>query len=370
MINNKTLAPAEKIESVRSMIYEPESDWFYNHHPSITFFKGKFYAAWSNGHINEDDLGQRIALSVSEDGEHWSPVSPVITPEMFGDPNLVLTSAGFHIHEGTLYLYYGIFGYDPSSVMLGVRPKTDVSHCGTDMGYVSTQDGEHWSMPKSLSIPLVPNHPPQKTASGRLILSGNVMFPYSDHPSGVSGWNLSGIYGDVFRELPFADDSAALRKIARARGWDAELICEGSFYQTDDGILHMMFRSNGGVLWHAMSSDDGENWSEPRPTEFSSDGSKFHFGRLPDGRFYGVCNSVVKSHRLPLDLYLSSDGENFDRRYILRDEPYQRRRDGIYKGGHYGYPHTLIHDGFLYVIYTKMKECVEITKIRLDDLSK
>ena len=368
MINNRTSRPAEKLSSQRFSIYEPESAWFYSHHASIAFFRGMFYAAWSNGRVNEDDFGQRVVLSVSEDGEHWSALRPVVTPEMFGNSDPVLTSGGFYIHEDTLYLYYGSYYYDPEIAPLGVRPKTDCEHCGTDLGYISTSDGVHWSAPKSLSIPFVPNHPPKKTSSGRLILAGNVMFPYTDHPNGVEGWNITGIYGNAFDTLPFADDSAAIRKIAQARGWNAELLCEGSFYQTDDAVLHMMLRSNGGVLWHSSSVDDGETWSEPLPTEFSDDGSKFHFGRLPDGRFYGVCNSVVKSHRLPLDLYLSSDGENFDRRYILRDEPYKRRREGIYKGGHYGYPHTMIHDGSMYIIYSKMKECVEVTKISLEDL--
>ena len=33
----------------RSMIYEPNKEWMYSHHPYITFFNNKFIAAWSNG---------------------------------------------------------------------------------------------------------------------------------------------------------------------------------------------------------------------------------------------------------------------------------------------------------------------------------
>ena len=40
------------------------------------------------------------------------------------------------------------------------------------------------------------------------------------------------------------------------------------------------------------------------------------------------------------------------------------RRKGKSKGGEYGYPHTLIHDGLLYVIVSRQKEGVEVLRVR------
>ena len=66
----------------RSMIYTPQNSWLYNHHPSITHFKGLLIALWSDGMKDEDAPGQRVVFSVSRDFLHWS------TPEVFANPSL------------------------------------------------------------------------------------------------------------------------------------------------------------------------------------------------------------------------------------------------------------------------------------------
>ena len=140
----------------------------------------------------------------------------------------------------------------------------------------------------------------------------------------------------------------------------------------DDGVLYMMLRSNTEWLWCSDSSDDGLTWSEPYATEYSDGVSKFHFGRLPDGRFYGVSNAypdfLYGDCRKTLYICVSEDGENFNSRYIIRDEPYAKRFEGRNKDGQYGYPHTLIHEGYMYVIYSKRKENVEVTRFSLEQL--
>lgn len=85
MLNNKVKKPLEKISSVVSTVYAPQKDWAYSHHPSITYFKDRFYAVWSNGMENEDDLGQRVLIAESFDGQIWENIRPLITPQMFGD---------------------------------------------------------------------------------------------------------------------------------------------------------------------------------------------------------------------------------------------------------------------------------------------
>lgn len=175
----------------------------------------------------------------------------------------------------------------------------------------------------------------------------------------------NGVFGD---ERPW-DDSDSIQFVTKQNGWDCRLICEGSFYETDDKVLHMLLRSNSNWLWLTESRDDGVTWTPPVKTEFSDDNTKFHCGRLPDGRWYVVsCPITNKGARNPLVISLSKDGEDFDQAYIIRDEKYDQIFEGLYKGGLYGYPHTLIHDGIMYVIYSKHKEAVEITRIKLSDI--
>ncbi len=137
-----------QLESV--FLYQPESNWTYSHDPSITFFKNRFYAIWSNGRKDEDAPSQRV-----------------------------LMAAGFHQHDGTLVASFGNYG-----------PNKETTH----LQAVTTRDGEHWSAMRDVGVPVNPNHGPQRTASGRPIIAGNISFPYTDDPSGLVGWRMTGIY--------------------------------------------------------------------------------------------------------------------------------------------------------------------------------
>ena len=148
-----------KAESV--LIYQPETEWTYSHHPSLAFFKGRFYAIWSNGRRDEDAPGQRVLLATSADFLHWTTPHPLVD-SVKDDQGVerVLTAAGFHQHGGTLVAYFGNYG-----------PHKETTH----LQAVTTTDGEHWSAVREMGVPVNPNHGPQRTASGRLIICGNIV---------------------------------------------------------------------------------------------------------------------------------------------------------------------------------------------------
>ena len=149
----------------------------------------------------------------------------------------------------------------------------------------------------------------------------------------------------------------------------AELLTESSFFQTDDGVIHLMLRTNTDYLWCSESYDDGVTWTEPYPTNFTDCWAKFQFGRLPDGRFFYVGSPIPGSGRNPLMLCLSENGADFSRQYILRNEPYEQQIEGLYKGGLYGYPSVTVANDALYVIYSKHKEAIEVTRVALASLA-
>lgn len=342
-----------KVES--AFLYQPETDWTYSHHASLTFFKGRFLAIWSNGRKDEDAPGQRVLICTSPDFKRWTTPRPLV--DSARDTNgveRVLTAAGFHQHDGTLVAYFGNYG-----------PNKETTH----LQAVTTTNGVNWTAAHDPGLPVNPNHGPQRTRTGRLILCGNISFPYTDDPGGLAGWRMTGLY-PASMAATIKDDPASFWDVAKSQGWPAAL-CEGSFYQTDDGGLHMLLRNTGPQfrhrLWLTESRDNGETWSSPTETEFSDTNAKFHFGRLPDGRFYYVGNPVGGG-RTPLALSLSSDGVRFDQHFILGDEAYAQRRPGRYKGGEYGYPHTLLHDGRLYVIVSRQKEAVQVLRVVLSEL--
>jgi hypothetical protein len=345
--------PVLKIE--RSMVYVPDVAWLYSHHPSITFFKGMFIAIWSNGMKDEDSPGQRVVFSNSKDFVSWS------TPEVLANPSLyvsdtlnVLTAAGFHQFNDTLVAYYGEYSPHRGNTTLWAK---------------TSSDGIHWSEPLNMNVTVNPNHGPQKISSARLIISGNFSFPYTDDYRGLSGWTMSSFYSaDLYKE----DNPATFYSPAAKSGFPP--LCEGSFFQTDDQKIQMLLRVTGkgwkGKLWQTESENNGKNWLAPVEAEFPDNDSKFHFGRLPDKRYYyvGIPDTLHHYDRNPLVLSVSGDGKKFDKHYIIASELYMLKKEGLWKGGQYGYPHTLVVNGSMYIIVSRQKEAIEILRFNLDQL--
>ena len=342
-----------KIE--RQMIYVPHESWMYSHHASVTYFKGKLIAIWSNGMIDEDAPGQRVVFAVSKDFTHWTAPRELAKPSVYnGDTLNVLTAAGFNQFNDTLVAYYG--EYSPHRTNTHLWARTSV-------------DGEHWSDAMDMHVAVNPNHGPQRLKDGRLIISGNFSFPYTDDKSGLKGWKTTSFYADSL----YKEDNPATF-YAPAEKSKLPPLCEGSFFQTDDGIVHMLMRVTGdgwkGRLWLTESHDNGMSWSFPAETRFTDNDSKFHFGRLPDKRFYyvGIPDTMHHYARTPLILSLSKDGKLFNDDFIIADEPYALKKEGLWKGGQYGYPHTIIQGGYLYIIVSRQKEAVELLRVKLKDL--
>ena len=80
------------------------------------------------------------------------------------------------------------------------------------------------------------------------------------------------------------------------------------------------------------------------------------------------CPDPVRN-RSPLVLSLSDDGACFKRHWILGDDEHVMKREGLHKGGgQYGYPHTMLSEGYLYVIISRRKEAVQILRLPIDTL--
>ena len=339
----------------RTMIYAPDTAWLYSHHPSITHFKNKFIAIWSNGMIDEDAPGQRVAISTSLDFIHWSKPEVLASPSSYkGDTLNILTAAGFHQYHDTLVAYYGEY---------------TVHRTNTHLWAKTTTDGVHWSNSIDMHVPVNPNHGPQAIANGRLIISGNFTFPYTDDPRGLTGWRMSSFYDDSL----YKEDNPETYEYPAGK-MHLPPLCEGSFFQTGNGNIHMLLRATDdgwkGRLWVTVSKDNGAQWSLPVETSFTDNDSKFHFGKLPDGRFYyvGIPDTLHRSERSPLVLAISTDGRFFNKQYIIADKPYTLKKQGLWKEGQYGYPHTLIYNGYMYVIISRMKEAVEEIRFKIAGL--
>ncbi len=339
----------------RQMIYVPDTSWMYSHHPSVTKFKGKLIAMWSNGMKDEDKQGQRVVFAVSKDFFHWTKPKVLADPSVYKKDTLnVLTAAGFHQFNDTLVVYYGEYSPHKTNTHLWAKVSTD---------------GENWSEAMNMNVAVNPNLGPQRIAGGRLIICGNFTFPYTDDPTGLSGWKMTSFYPDsLYKE----DNPATFYSPAEKNNLPP--LCEGSFFQTDDAVLHCLLRVTGkgwkGRLWLTESRDNGGHWSLPVETSFSDNDSKFQFGRLPDKRFFytGIPDTLHHYSRSPLVLAVSSDGIFFNKQFIVADEPYTLKKEGLWKGGQYGYPQTIIDYKYMYIIISRQKEAIEVIRFKTDQL--
>jgi hypothetical protein len=349
-----------KRPAVRStIIFEPrETDWKYSHHQSVTVFKKRLYAIWSSSLKDEDTPGQRVMYAVRSEIGEWSRPRVLFQPEIDPDGTLrVLTAAGFNVHGNTLVAYAGDYADNRKTTRLFARTSTT---------------GERWSDVIEIKMPVCPNHGPQRISSGRLIIAGNTAWPYTDDPLGLKGWKLAGIATDAIK--PFHDNPTTFWEVCKNKKWAN--LCEGSLHETDDGVLWMLMRSTSldksaeSLLWETRSVDQGVTWSTPRKTAFSNTDAKFHFGRLPDGRYYSIGNPLNTGIiRMPLVLSTSNDGLRFDRHYIVGEKPYLKRFEGAFKGGEYSYPHTVLDKKHLYVIVARQKEAIELIEVPLSELT-
>lgn len=352
-IRNDRMLMYGKLPSDHLLVAPFDPGRTYCHHAGLAWFCGRLYATWSSGPADEDVPGQQVLLSWTEDFFHWHPPIVLGAPQKGSCADTCLQNGFLFATEDELFAVYR--EYDFAASMFREDGSFDPTRpwelAGCHDYYRSTRDGDTWGA--QMPSPVSANEAPRRTASGRYIGGcGNAVI-YSDAPNGHN-WLLS--------KQTEEDLRAAL-------GRGARMLTEASWYQTDDKIIHLMQRSNAGYIWHCESYDNGATWSGNYPTNFATDHTMPYFGRLPDGRFYFVGDPFCSNDsRYPLALCLSDDGRDFDTVYILRNEPYVMRTPGWAKGGYFAYPEVLIHGDYMYVLYSKHKEVMEITRVALKDI--
>ncbi len=343
----------------------------YSHQAQVTSLDGRLYVSWSLGVRDEEEPGQIVVFATSADqGLTWSEPSTIMDVRPGAHADWVAGSTGIRIHDGRLIAYvaeweYGPLALDESRRLSGGNHD---HHLGTrTRARASSDGGASWSEPVDVMPRIATYHAPSATASGRLILPGHVTYPYTDDPAGLIGWTYSGL-----SRLPddFVDDTMGWDYGREARN-DPLVFNEGSFFQTDDGVIHMMLRTESDRLWITESRDDGGTWSEPLMTHYTDGICRVHFGRLADGRFFGLGTPDPSNvwGRTPVVLALSEDGVAFDRHFIVGDEPEQPPRvPGLGKKGRYGYPYLHVMGDMAFVVYSVAKEDIAVARFPLSDL--
>jgi hypothetical protein len=361
-------------------VFRGEVGRAFNHQAQLAWDGTRLHATWSSCDRDEEAAGQQMLTSTSTDGGRtWSAALTVAPSRPGRHAASVVASSGIRVHDDMLVAYYG--EWERYEANRDKEAEARRSAAGENACFdlrtearVSRDHGRSWSPP----IEVVRNQfgfmPPMPTHTGRLILPGHLTFAWSDDPLGLTGWQRTGIPG-----LPenYFDDWYSNAKGAALLGLQHRFD-EANFFETRDGVLHMMMRNeNHWRMGVTESRDNGQTWSRPLLTEFTNSVSRSHFGQLPDGRWFCVnCPTPpaagaapsTRTPRTPVVLALSDDGITFDRHYILGDEAQGVPRiPGYLKHGRYGYPYLCVVDGSAVVIYSTNKEDINVARFDLPD---
>jgi len=342
----------------------------YSHQAQLTSHHGRLYATWTLGIREEEGPGEHMVLATSDDhGETWSPPIMVARARPGQFAATIVVSTGLRVVGDRLIAYYGeweraVVGMTPA----GWRTESQVpeillnNHTAV---CISRDGGLTWDDRHTIIAGQTGYMTPSPTASGRLILPGHLTYPYTDDLLGMTGWKRAAVPG-----LPadFEDTYFSVVNGVRPACVD-HLYNEASFFQTDAGVLHMMLRTEDvRLLGVTTSCDNGVTWSTPVLTDYTDCIGRPHFGRLPDGRYFGM--TCPGASRTPAVLALSEDGVVFDRHYIIGNEPDRGPRvPGFGKSGRYGYPYLHVAGAYGFVIYSVAKEDIGIGRFKLADLS-
>ena len=351
--DNGRRGEARRVAGETVRVYEPVEGWSYAHGVRLAKFGGRLHMMFTNCQKDEGQCGSRVLVADSADGVNWSEPRVLMPPQKGKHSSLALFAGGFIVDGGKL-LAYVFAGEYPAAAMRGpdVRPVKDGFESRSSWMLVS-EDGRSWGEPVKTPYWITR---PCRTPSGKWIGMGPPYCPWTMTPADPKSWTRAPIDLETMRKGELVP----------------KLITESYLLPSVPGLktdrLRLLYRTELKHIWMSQSRDDGRSWSAPKPTKFRHDNSMFTFGTLPDGRIYAVGNPAGDHVRNPLVLMIAQDGEHFAEWWTVRDDDVKRRFDGLYKGGTFGYPETLVSDGFLYIAYSVNKEAIDVTRVPLKSL--
>lgn len=349
-------------EFVQIAPYDP--DYAFTHQQGMAMFKDKLYVIFSRGYAHEDFPGQEMVVVCSDNFYDWSKPKTIGHSREGTYGKTTIITGSLYSTEDKLYAYFAEHDWCAAKFKEdgSFNPEAPYGETRSAIWVTWTEDGVNWSDP----VPAHgnPHESPRQTLTGEWLASwgDGVMFSDMEVP-GPTDWVRNCLTEEQ-------------RQFGYAQG--AGMLGECSWYQFDDGVINMVLRNDmkleGKQIFNAMLSqsyDGGRTWTNPYcAKDFRIDWQMVCFGRLPDGRFYFVSTTALNRQygRYPLILLVSEDGYDFTRGYTVRDEVREKQKEGWSKGGEYGYPEVLIHGDYMYIVASRLKEVVEVTRIKLSNI--
>jgi hypothetical protein len=341
----------------------------FSHHSFICYYKGVLFVTWDNQVNDENASGQQGLFRLSTDkGKTWSD-----TKELFSPPDRripaseafigarFMTSNGFAIINDILYAVTDVAEWSGADVK-SKRRRSVGRLCRTID--VNGNLGEPFWLSDVAPNP-VDGYPSFPVGPPAVVEMFNQYFMQPGNELQL----------DFISAKPFSDDNHRLTEPVPS-------------YQLNDGTWVRLYRDMGHKdaqtqqerestksrrNYASFSYDNGLTWSVPTRTGIPDACARSNAGKLPDGQVY-VINNIIPMNpgglggRSMLAISLSKDGLVFDRVAIIRFIPPPMRYTGLEKTIGFQYPHSVVVEDHLWVIYSVNKEDVQITKIPLEEI--
>jgi len=322
----------------------------FNHQSQLVKFRGKYYLGWSNGIADEENTGQRVLISSSEDALSWSNALCLAGTR---DSSLSYSCLGICSFEETLYVIARQEDVLRDANVVGMHR---VDPMKSRIKVFTSRDGADWRM----SFDLI-DQPGIFYEAPRVISGGGLMCTATLTKGGpaVLRW-----------KNPDLQEKPEVLFIPEPEG---AVFCygEASWYQRDDGLIVIFWRDENKScrLWVNFSEDNGRSFSPPVISDIPDSMSRVSAGRLNDKRYF-LCNNAfpVLLNRRHLMLFLSDDGLAFNKVYMLMDDPTSQRVTGLLKADGYQYPCCLADGEKLLVSYSVNKEDIECVSLDCSDI--
>jgi predicted neuraminidase len=343
-----SLVRAAHADPTGELIFQPNSAGFASSHAStiVELKNGDLLAAWFGG--TAEGKPDVAIWSSRHTASGWSAPVEMVREKDIPCWNPVL----FHGANGRLWFYYK-FGPSPQQWVAGRK--------------FSDDDGQTWSPVEHLSAGLLgPIRAKPLVMKDGTIVAGSSVEAYHSwaawierSPDDGKTWTKIGPL-DPSRDLASATASGS--QIPAASDPDANFgIIQPSVVLLSPAHLRFYARSttNVGHIVISDSYDKGVTWSKPRPIDVPNPNSGIDAVVLRDGRVVLVYNNTTTG-RSPLNLAVSSDGENFRMFYTLEDQP-----------GEYSYPAIIqAKSGDLEITYTWQRKAIRHVHFPLTDVPK
>ncbi|MBL8850850.1 MAG: exo-alpha-sialidase, partial [Planctomycetaceae bacterium] len=306
----------ENVQVMRANRTQPQhSDnfgWTYNHGPNIAYWNGWFYVEYLSNPVGEHIAPGQTLLCRSRDGRNWDTpqvVFPIYDLRPPDEPGTAMMHQrmGFYVAPDDRLLLLAFYGHAPNPFQAGgIGRVVRELHKDGSFGpiyFLRYNEASGWDE-SNTNYPLYTRSDNAGfVAACESLLNNRLMR--------MQWFDEEGLDNDAF--------SIRARNQPQAFNW----------FHRQDGTVVGLFK------WSlaALSTDDGQTWSEPvKCPTLQMTGAKISGRATSDGRYALIYNpNIDDDHRWPLAIVTSDDGVLFDDMLCIHGDVPPRRVNGKYK---------------------------------------